>query len=103
MLSADEAEGLLMGPLGTLVVCRVRQGGAGGDSANVPLIRQDVDVDDSAASAVGIAAALRVVREGVLVDKVSMRACARANACVLPCAAAPQDAFIHAHCICACR
>jgi hypothetical protein len=34
---------------------------------------------------------------------VSMRACARANACVLPCAAAPQDAFIHAHCICACR
>lgn len=74
MLSADEAEGQLIGPLGTLTVCRVRHGGAGGDSANVPLIRQDVDVDDCAASAVGIAAALRVVREGVLVDKVSMRA-----------------------------
>jgi hypothetical protein len=75
VVGAAEAQDRLLGPLGTVVVARVRQG-AGGDSANVPLLRQDVDVGDGAGGAVGIAAALRVVRDGVLVDKV----CARANA-----------------------
>ena len=37
---------------------------------DVKLMRQDVDISDSVEEAVGIAAALRVVRDGVAVDRV---------------------------------
>ena len=103
VVGAAEAQDRLLGPLGTVVVARVRQG-AGGDSANVPLLRQDVDVGDGAGGAVGIAAALRVVRDGVLVDKVCARAHARTpcsspagvRACCPQRACTPRAACMHA-------
>ena len=90
VVSAAAAQDLLLGPLGTVVVVRVRQG-AGGDSANVQLLRQDVHVGNfHSGGLVGIAAALRVVRDGVLVDKV----CAHAHALLFPrrhaCACCPR-------------
>ena len=48
---------------------KVRQGG-GGDSAYVHLLRQKVDTGDQNNYPIGIAAALRVVQDGVEVDRV---------------------------------
>jgi len=50
-------------------VPRLRQGG-GGDSTQLHLLRQDIWRTDGSEDAVGIAAALRVVRDGVSVDSV---------------------------------
>ena len=67
----NEAESALAGPLGSLVDVRIRHA-LSGDSVCLQLLRQDVDVDDRSPvdAAVGIGAALRVERSGVVVDKV---------------------------------
>jgi len=69
ILNVAEASAHLNGPLSSLVEIRVRQGG-GGDSSAVYLLRQDVDAGEVLDDTVGIAAALRVVRDGVTVDQV---------------------------------
>ena len=68
--SAQDAADCLRTPLGTPIEIRLRQGGSG-DSSYVYLLRQDVEVEsDVIDQSVGISAALRVVKEGVAVDKV---------------------------------
>jgi len=71
IINEHEASRRLSGAAGTIVEVRVRQGG-GGDSTNVYLLRQDVNRErtDGDEGKVGIAAALRVVRDGVVVDTV---------------------------------
>lgn len=69
VINENEASRLLRGPVGSVVEVRVRQGG-GGDSTNLQLLRKDVRRTDSSGEAIGIAAALRVMRDGVSVDTV---------------------------------
>ena len=70
VINEHEATRCLSGPVGTVVEVRLRQGG-GGDSTQLHLLRQDIwRTDGSGDAVVGIAAALRVVRDGVSVDSV---------------------------------
>ena len=69
ILRISDAAAKLKGPTSTLVEVKVRQGG-GGDSAYVHLLRQKVDTGDQNNYPIGIAAALRVVHDGVEVDRV---------------------------------